>query len=251
MIGVAGDTGSVESLIVSLIELAVKDDHRLLLLGKRDLWPALREAIPGIVCLPSEQFPMLNPLFPKLKNASSWVWWGSGLGIPATVLQEAHRDGRVTTLQSLYQFALDVDSDPTAITVLRQACQTGLFGVAESDPRAWFVETPVIAVESPNAVLSRTLAMAALESGTYLVVWHAPGFVPSDRVVLRRAHSIIYPDAAWVPDVLVTRGADATLPNQIQQLASELGVGEATLYRRSEGRVARVSVGGSSARFRE
>ena len=93
--------------------------------------------------------------------------------------------------------------------------------------------------------------MAALESGTYLVVWHAPGFVPSDRVVLRRAHSIIYPDAAWVPDVLVTRGADATLPDQIQQLASELGVGEATLYRRSEGRVARVSVGGSSARFRE
>lgn len=241
LLSVLGDPEPARQAALGLIARAARAGARVLILGRRDLWPVLLERVPDIMCLEAAELPMLNPLHPRPANAHSWVWWGAGLGIPAVVMQGAYREGR-GTLQSLLDYITQL-SHAEAQTVLREAVSSEMFGEAESDPREWFDLAPVIAVETITPALVRTLAMAGFDAGARLVLWQAPGIGAADRAFLERAHALVYPDVLWSPEVLVTRvsnGLLAVLPDRLQAAAPHLNGYEAYLYRRGVGTFSKV-----------
>lgn len=242
LLSVLGDTNPAQQATLDLILRALSSGSRVLILGRRDLWPALREFVPEVMCIPAEDLPMLNPLAPKPANAYPWVWWAQGLGIPAVVMQGAYRDGR-QTLQSLLDYLGQVGNYAEIRTVLREAVVSGMFGEAESDPREWFNLARIIAVEAITPAIVRTLAMAAFDAQARLVLWNAPGIAESDHAFLARAHALVYPDVLWSPDVLVTRvsnGLLAVLPERLQTAVPQLSAHEAYLYRRGAGSFSKV-----------
>lgn len=240
---VLGDEEAAAAAVVGLIKHAKRAGKRILILGTKTLWPALQAELPDALLLGTNDLPMLNPLSPRPKNAFPWVWWASGLGLPAVLVQGAFQEG-CTTLQGLLDYVQKHSTGnghTPGVTALREAVQTGLFGEAESDPRTWFAEAPVIAVESVNAALTRTLMMAALEAGARLVCWQAPGVAAGDISLLKRTHCLLFPDEAWSPVLLVTRISEgyalAALPDHLQEKVRDLLAGEAFLYWRGRGHV--------------
>ncbi len=245
LVSVLGDSQPAQAIVSTLAEQAVNDGHRLLILGTRDVWPQLKQRIPKIMCLPATDIPMLNPFDPRPHTAFPWIWWGTGLRIPAQVLQEAFR-AKITTLQHFYSFVQQIATYPQVETELRQAIQTDHFGVAESNPAEWFEIEPVIAVESVNNALTRTLAMGALQAGARIIAWDAPGFFNSDINFLQRTHGLIYPDELWINQVLVVRvtnGLVSVLPDALQAAVGSMTNGEAYLLRRGVNKYAKVQIG--------
>ncbi len=238
LVSILGDEPSARLAALALAERQAHLGQRLLILGTQSLWPELQNRLPQALFLTAAELPMLNPLAPRPRHAHAWVWWGAGLGIPAAILQAAYRDG-ARTLQDLLSYVEGTE----AATALKEALQSGFFSDGEADPRTWFEHAPVLAVESPNPALTRTLAMAGLEAGARLICWQAPGLTAGDEAALNQAQSLVYPDTLWIPDVLVTtthNGLAASLPERLQPAVKTLLAGEGYLFRRGRDQFYRV-----------
>jgi hypothetical protein len=81
-----------------------------MVLGSRALWEGLESL--DAVLVAEDDLPMLNPLEPRI--AARWVWWGSGLGVPEVLMQNAYRAG-VKTLPELLRYLQQQDTQPAAI----------------------------------------------------------------------------------------------------------------------------------------
>ncbi len=238
LVSILGDEPFARVAALALAERQARLGKRLLILGTQGLWNDLQQRFPQALYLTAAELPMLNPLAPRPRSAHAWVWWGAGLGIPAATMQAAYRDG-IRTLQELLSYVAGTE----AATALKEALQSGFFSDGEADPRTWFEHAPVLAVESPNPALTRTLAMAGLEAGARLICWQAPGLTPGDEAVLNQAQSLVYPDTLWIPDVLVTtthNGLAASLPERLQPAVKTLLAGEGYLFRRGRDQFYRV-----------
>jgi hypothetical protein len=245
---VLGETEGAGRAIAALLRASLTPDERVMVIGKRDLWSALRATFDGsFTYLPADNLPMLNPL--DSSSVYGWVWWGKGLGIPADVFQRAYREG-VDTVQSLLRYARSDANDDLAesstVAVLQDVCSTGLFGVAESAPATWLDEVPRMAVEAVNPALTRALVMGGLEAGARIVLYDAPGIGRRDLPALRRGQALVYPGEAWIDTVLVTPGSNGLvrgLPREVQEAVDALGTDEGYLYQRDVNRGRRVRLG--------
>jgi len=245
---VMGAPEDAERAVAALLKDSLTSGDRVIVIGKRDVWGSLRSAFgEQFTYLPASELPMLNPL-DRRRDVFAWIWWGKGLGIPPEVLQRAYRDG-INTVQSLLRYArreADEDlADSSAVAVLQDVCSTGLFGVGESDPVDWLAEAPWLAVESVNAALTRALVMGGLEAGARIVLYDAPGVGRKDLPALRRGHSLVYPTARWINNVLVTRtsnGLMRDLPPAVQKAVRSLDDEESYLYQRGVDRGRRITL---------
>jgi hypothetical protein len=247
---ILGEPDEAEHALASLLRSSLTPDERVLVIGKRDLWSALRATFEEeFSYLSTGDLPMMNPLSLD-REVYAWIWWGRGLGLPAEVLQGAYREG-IDTVQALLRYARSNagtgQEENSVVAVLRDVCSSGLFGVGESEPAEWLDRAPRLAVESVNPALTRALVMGALEAGARIVLYDAPGIGRKDLPALRRSLALVYPDAGWIDNVLVTPGSNGLvrgLPLGVQEVADDLAVGEGYLYRRDLDRGQRITLEG-------